>query len=101
MPTPFSVTFAVRTRASLPALRLDEINPKKWPSEFTTELLELLWVLEATFAEYPAQAKLLSAVVKGSCFHADELPEVPDAARKPPSRPSAKGLFDKAEDENE
>lgn len=80
---------------------LDEINPKKWPSEFTTELLELLWVLEATLAEYPAQAKLLSAVVKGSCFQTDELPDVPDAARKPPSRPSGKGLFDKAEDKNE
>jgi len=25
---------------------LDEINPTQWPSEFTTELLELLWVLE-------------------------------------------------------
>jgi hypothetical protein len=35
--------------------------------------------------EYPAQAKLLSAVVKGPCLAADELPAVPDAARKPPS----------------
>jgi len=77
---------------------LDEINPEKWPSEFTTELLELLWVLEATIAQYPAQAKLLSAVVKGPCFAADELPAVPDAARKPPARPSAKGLFDAAEE---
>jgi len=78
---------------------LDEINPDRWPSEFTTELLELLWVLEATIAEYPAQAKLLSAVVKGPCFKADELPAVPDAARKPPARKKQAGLFDAEEDE--
>jgi hypothetical protein len=65
---------------------LDEINPERWPSEFTTELLELLWILEATLAEYPAQAKLLSAVVKGPCFKADELPAVSESARKPPKR---------------
>jgi hypothetical protein len=76
---------------------LDDIRPERWTGEFTTELLELLWVLEATLAEYPAQAKLLSAVVKGACFKADELPPVPDEARKPPSRPRAKGLFDEAE----
>jgi hypothetical protein len=78
---------------------LDEINPDRWPSEFTSELLELLWVLEATIAQYPAGAKLLSAVVKGKCFKADELPPVPDAARKPPARPTPNGLFDVAEDD--
>jgi len=80
---------------------LDRINPETWPSEFTTELLELLWVLEATLAEYPNQANLLAAVVKGPCFTADELPVVPDAARKPPARPSAKGLYDRAQNEDE
>jgi hypothetical protein len=80
---------------------LDEITPDRWPSEFTTELLELLWVLEATIAEYPTQAKLLSAVVKGPCFKADELPDVPPESRTPPARPSANGLFDAAEDEDD
>ena len=80
---------------------LDKINPETWPSEFTTELLELLWVLEATFAEYPAQANLLSAVVKGPCFKADELPDVPKHMRKPPRRQKQNGLFDAAEDEPE
>jgi hypothetical protein len=72
---------------------LDDINPTQWTSQFTTELLELLWVLEATVAEYPAMAKLLSKVVKGKCFKADELPAVPDEARKPPKKQEA-GLFD-------
>ncbi len=80
---------------------LDDITPATlggWPSEFTTELLELLWVLEATLAEYPAQAKLLSAVVKGPCFKADELPDVPPQCRKPPARPATNGLFDAQDD---
>jgi hypothetical protein len=43
---------------------LDEIRPEKWTGEFTTELLELLWILEATIGEYPKQAKLLAAVAR-------------------------------------
>jgi hypothetical protein len=43
---------------------LDEIRPERWTGDFTTELLELLWILEATTAEYPRQAKLLTAVAK-------------------------------------
>jgi len=78
---------------------LDDINAEQWPGEFTTELLELVWVLEATIAEYPGLSELLDAVVKGPCFTADELPAVPDAARKPPSRPMENGLFDVEEEE--
>lgn len=43
---------------------LDEIGPETWTGDFTTELLELLWILEATISECPRQAKLLAAVVK-------------------------------------
>src|SRR5450830_46783 len=63
---------------------LDDIRPQHWTSQFTTELLELLWVLEATLEVYPEQAELLESVVEGPCFSASELPSVPDAARKPP-----------------
>ena len=71
---------------------LDDIRPIRWTSQFTTELLELLWVLEATLATYPEQAKLLQEVIAGDCFKADELPEVPEEMRKPP-RAVKKGLF--------
>ncbi len=64
---------------------LDDIRPERWTSPFTTELLELLWVLEATVEGYPEQAKLLEAVVAGPCFRADELPAVPKEMRKPPT----------------
>jgi hypothetical protein len=73
---------------------LDDIRPERWTSQFTTELLELLWVLEATVEGYPEQAKLLDAVVAGPCFRADELPEVPEEMCKSPSaRPSDDALF--------
>jgi len=63
---------------------LDDIRPETWTSQLTTELLELLWVLEATVAGYPEQARLLEAVVSGACLRADELPAVPDEMRRPP-----------------
>jgi hypothetical protein len=74
---------------------LDDIRPDRWTSQFTTELLELLWVLEATLAAYPEQERLLHAVTAGPCFQADELPPVPDQARKPPAPPHLTNvLFD-------
>jgi len=74
---------------------LDDIRPERWTSQFTTELLELLWVLEATVAGYPEDARLLEAVIEGDCFQADELPEVPVGIRKPPKVQAMDGgLFD-------
>ena len=61
---------------------LDDIRPAYWTSAFTTELLELLWVLEATVAVYPEQENLLKAVVECACFQADDLPPVPASRRK-------------------
>ena len=73
---------------------LDDIRPTRWTSQFTTELLELLWVLEATLAAYPEQARLLQEVVAGDCFQADKLPPVPEEMRKAPrTRAVKRGLF--------
>ncbi len=65
---------------------LDDIRPERWTSAFTTELLELLWALEATAALQPEQARLLAAVAAGPCFGAGDLPPVPAWAREPPAR---------------
>jgi predicted helicase len=74
---------------------LDDIRPERWTGQFTTELLELLWVLEPTVAGYPEQAKLLDCVTVGPCFQADELPPVPDEMRKPPQARTPSGdLFE-------
>jgi hypothetical protein len=74
---------------------LDDIRPERWTSQFTTELLELLWVLEATIDNYPDQAALFDAILASDCIRADELPAVPEFMRSPKKAksPSA-GLFD-------
>ncbi len=64
---------------------LDDVLPERWTSRFTTELLDLLWVLEATVALYPEQADLLGHVVAGRCLRADDLPPVPAGSRRPPA----------------
>ena len=56
--------YRMKKRKGRKSSPLDEIRPEKWTSDFTKELLELLWVLEATIAEYPRQARLLTMVVK-------------------------------------
>lgn len=63
---------------------LDDIRPERWTGQFTTELLELIWVLEATIEGYFEQTKLLEAVIEGDCFIADEFPTVPEEMRRPP-----------------
>jgi len=70
--------YRMKTGAGKKSSPLDDIRPERWPGQFTTELLELLWVLEATVAGYPEQAKLLEEVVSGPCLQADALPAAPD-----------------------
>ena len=62
---------------------LDEIRPERW--EFTEELLELIWVLEATIALEPKGTALLEEVCESDLFTADELPAPVPKERKPPS----------------
>ena len=61
---------------------LDEIRPERW--EFAEELLELLWVLEATIALDPKGAALLEEVCESDLFTADELPAPTPGERRPP-----------------
>ena len=62
---------------------LDEIRPERWT--FTSELLELLWVLEHTLNLQPNGVDLLRAVIESDCFVDDELPQPLDRERIPPS----------------
>ena len=38
-------------------------RPERWTADFTGELLNVLWILEATVATYPLQADLLERIV--------------------------------------
>ena len=63
---------------------LDEIRPERWTSRMTDELLELLWVLEATVALFPELARTLDEIVASDLFLATELPQPRAEERKPP-----------------
>lgn len=76
--------YRMRERAGKKSSPLDDIRPRTWTRQFTRELLELLWVLEATIAGYPVQKKLLEAVLVGPLFRASELPSVSEEAREAP-----------------
>ena len=71
-----------RGRTSSP---LDGIRPERWTGEMTRELLQLLWVLEATVEAEPELAALLEEIVASEVFAADELPEPTDEEREPPT----------------
>lgn len=68
---------------------LDNIRPTSWPPEWTTELLELLWILEATVALWPEADQVLNEVVTGPCFDASELPIPTPEEQQPQSIPTA------------
>ncbi len=63
---------------------LDEIRPERWAGEMTRELLQLLWVLEATVEKEPELAALLQEITASGVFTAEELPEPTEEERKPP-----------------
>lgn len=67
--------FRMKVRSGRKSSPLDEIRPSAWDATLTTELLELLWVLEATVAMQPELDTLLADVLAGPLFAANELPQ--------------------------
>ncbi|MBK7074601.1 MAG: hypothetical protein IPH44_20120 [Myxococcales bacterium] len=63
---------------------LDEIRPEHWTDEMTQELMELLWVLEWTVAQYPKLDAWLDEVLASDLFTAEQIPPPTDAERKEP-----------------
>ena len=72
---------------------LNEIRPVRWPPVFTSELLELLWVLEGTLTLHLEQARLLERVVAGPCLPATAIAPVGDVLRQPPRAQSSAPLL--------
>jgi hypothetical protein len=48
---------------------LDEIQPRSWTPPLSRELLELVWLLEATLDLEPALGSLLGEIASGSCLN--------------------------------
>ena len=66
---------------------LDMIRPERW--EFTEELLELLWVLEATLALQPEGEAMLHEVCSSRLFTKHELPTPSAHEREAPKAVAA------------
>lgn len=65
---------------------LDDIRPERWTVAMSQELLQLLWLLEHTLAQFPQLSGLLDRIVAGPLFAANALPQPSAAQRHPPGR---------------
>lgn len=78
-------TAAGAGRAAGSSSPLDHIRPTKWLGEWTTELLELLSVLQRTVDLQPRGVELLDRILTGPLINASDLPKPPAELRRPPT----------------
>jgi len=95
--------YRMKKRAGKKSSPLDDIRPEHWTARMSDELLELLWVLEATLAMEPELESVLDRVVAGACFQASDLPTPQPHERKAPGAKAKAGddLFALLESEEE
>jgi len=98
--------YRMKKRAGKKSSPLDDIRPEHWTARMSDELLELLWVLEATLAMEPELGSALDRVVAGACFQASDLPIPQPHERKAPGAKAKAGddlfaLLDSEEEEEE
>ena len=75
--------YRMRDRAGKKSSPLDEIRPASW--QFDDELLDLLWMLEATLDLLPQATSLLNRVLAGHLFGAADFPKPKDTERRGPA----------------
>ncbi|WP_430431853.1 type ISP restriction/modification enzyme [Oceanicaulis sp.] len=83
--------YRMKKRAGKKSSPLDEIRPERWTARMSDELLELLWVLEATLAMELELEAALDKVVAGPCFAAADLPTPTPEERKAPGKAASSG----------
>ncbi len=79
------LSYRMKDSAGRSSSPLDEIRRERWTTAMSGELLELIWVLEATVEIFPQLKQTLEAVIAGETFRAEELPQPTADERKPPS----------------
>jgi hypothetical protein len=77
--------YRMRDGAGRRSSALDEVRPTTWPAAFTEELLEVLWILEATIELGPRLDDWLDRVVAGTLIPAVDMPQPDEAERDAPS----------------
>ncbi|MBN1660252.1 MAG: N-6 DNA methylase [Anaerolineae bacterium] len=76
------LAYRMRNRAGRSSSPLDDIRPAVW--QFDEELLDLLWVLDATVDLLPQVAEALKSVLASDLFVAADFSEPTDAERQGP-----------------
>lgn len=87
----FGYRRATRPRARGDQSPLDDVRPTSWPTEYTTDLLDLLNVLTLVVELEPVQAELLDRVMAGPRVTVNDLTRqgvlpVPESARSLPKQ---------------
>ncbi len=72
--------YRMRKRAGRKSSPLDEIRPEVW--RFDEELLDLLWVLDATVDMLPQVTQVLEGILSSELLLAHDLPQPTDAERR-------------------
>lgn len=83
--------YRMKNRAGKKSSPLDDIRPERWTPTMSDQLLDLLWVLEATLKMEPDLENVLDKVVSGACFTTTGLPQPKSEERKPPDPVVAAG----------
>lgn len=86
--------YRMKNRKGRKSSPLDDITPKEWGGEYTSEFLHLLNLLIHTIALQPQQAALLDAILAGPLLPAAALGPVLDAWRKAPAAGHSGSLID-------
>jgi hypothetical protein len=78
----------MKKRSGKKSSPLDDIRPTLW--QFDDELLQLLWVLDATVDRLPALGKLFEELMETEHFLADAFPTTTEAERQGPKTKGTK-----------
>lgn len=76
------LSYRMKKRAGKKSSPLDLIRPERWTARMSEELLELLWVLEATLGMEADLEAQLDKIVSEPCFLAAELPKPSNDERR-------------------
>lgn len=79
------LSYRMKSGAGRQSSTLDRIRPQQWAASMTEELLNLIWVLEATVDTFPLLEDIFNAVLESPIFQASELPQPTEEERKPPA----------------
>ena len=83
------LSYRMKTGAGRRSSPLDDIRPQQWPAAFSEELCRLLWIIEMTISLEAEASDLLSDIVDGPVFAADEVPSPSSEERAAPKADAA------------